>query len=145
MPLKPCLVRSSRVRMPLEIEEMWPDPEQPGKSISVRVAKVPLPKNGGHVYLSATKFNDIMASRYSDQFFLHGNGRGGFYVRTTHPDYPHSVLNVSRLVATPGAFRRVRLKDRDPCNLRCYNLLVGTGYSLGLERIDPNQDPVTGF
>lgn len=144
MPLKACLVPYRPVGLPEEIFEDWPDPLNPLAQIRVAVAKVPL-LYGGWAYLRATKFNDVMASRYSDQFFKRSNGKGNWYVSTTHPDYPHATFTVSRLITDPGKHTRVRLVDRDPCNLRCHNLQVGGGYSLGLERIDPNQDPVTGW
>ena len=72
---------------------------------------------------------------FSDQFFLHHNGKNGSasYVATSHPDYRGKVFPVARLVMNAQHGTNVFYRSADRRNLLRSNLHLGSGYSKGLE------------
>lgn len=131
--IEPSHVQPIKHREPGITRETRPDPTDDGGSIiAVWVVNVTL-ACGKVALIDLPDFNAIMRQGFSNQWWLHSNGRGRAYVRTTRNDAPGVVATIGRLV-TGGQFgTHVRYINKDPLDLRRNNLKVGDGASKGHE------------
>lgn len=131
--IKPSLVAQVEYRKPFLTREKRIVPTDDGGRVTIsNIVNVPL-SCGTVARIDQDDYNAIMEQGFSDQWWLHSNGRNRAYVRTTRFGEPGVTATVARLVASGRSGTRVRYFNCDPLDLRRSNLKVGSGVSTGYE------------
>ena len=88
-----------------------------------QLVTVPLP-GGKAAQIELADFNALMDRGYSDQWWLHSNGRDSAYVRTTRAGDACKMVTVARLITGGCGGTHIRYVDGSPLNLCRSNLKV---------------------
>ena len=94
-----------------------------GNGGNPQLVTVPLP-GGKAAQIELADFNALMGKGYSDQWWLHSNGRDSAYVRTTRAGDACKMVTVARLIIGGCDGTHIRYVDGNPLNLRRSNLKV---------------------
>ena len=92
-----------------------------GSGSNPQLVTVPLP-GGKAAQIELADFNALMERGYSDQWWLHPNGRDSAYVRTTRAGDACKMVTVARLIVGGCGGTHIRYADGNPLNLRRSNL-----------------------
>lgn len=130
--IKPSIVPFQKRRRPFLTRETRPDPANDGGMVSVAVVNVLTP-GGAVAQIDLEDFNPIMEGGFSDQMWMHSNGREHSYLRTSHPNFPNTTFTVARLILGGAQGNHVRYRNHNPLDLRRSNLVVREGASKGNE------------
>lgn len=92
-----------------------------GTVIEVAVVSIPLP-DGRTALIDLDDFNHAMERGGSDQCWMHTNGHGGSYVRTTLAGQPGVTVPLARLALDVPRGTHARYINKNPLDLRRSNI-----------------------
>ncbi len=98
------------------------------------IVLVPLANHSEPAIVDVSTFDRLMAEGFSDQWtfnqFINGYRRYGF-VRCTNNKVHGRLSTIARLVTDASPGQVVKYRDRNPLNLRRYNLTLKNGNAKG--------------